>query len=117
MSKSKQASLEELYSTDDLTLIKKSIAELTAKQDYKTLNTLFRRNPNASKFDTRELNEDIPQNNKRFTKRNGKLCNVARVVPRKVKQATPASDKYEAQLYDPNTNSYGYVSRIRSRYY
>ena len=127
MSKSKQASLEELYTTDDLTLIKKSIAELTKKQDYKTLNTLFRRNPNASKFDTRALNEDIPQENKRFTKRNGKLCNVARTVPRKPQNDEDDADTYRARYYDPNTKSFGYVnkfhdpsytgSRIRSRYY
>ena len=86
MSKSKnttQTSLEELYTTDDLTVLKRAITELTTKRDYKTLNTLFRRSPNASKFDTRELNEDIPQKNKRFTKRNGKLCNVSKTVPRK----------------------------------
>ena len=116
MSKSKQASLEELYTTDDLALIKKSIAELTKKQDYKTLNTLFRRNPNASKFDTRTLNEDIPQENKRFTKRNGKLGNVAKSTPRR-QENKPQSDTYEAHLYDPNTGSYGYVSRIKARYY
>ena len=116
MSKNTNVSLEELYTTDDLTLLKKSIAELTAKKDYKTLNTLFRRNPNTSKFDTRTLNEDVPQKNKRFTKRNGKLCNVSRTVPQK-QENTPQSDKYEAHLYDPNNGSYGYISRIRSRYY
>ena len=61
MSKNKnptQPTLEELYTTNDLVLLKRAIAELTTKQDYKTLNTLFRRNPNASKFDTRTLNED-----------------------------------------------------------
>ena len=47
-----QTRLEELYTTDDLTLLKRAIAELTAKRDYKTLKPLFRRNPNASKFDT-----------------------------------------------------------------
>ena len=80
------------------------IAELTAKQDYKTLNTLFRRNLNAGKFDTWSLNEDIPKGNKRFTKRIGKLCNVARTVPHKSKQASssPQNDRYEAHLYDPN---------------
>ena len=86
MSKSKnttQPNLEELYTTNDLILLKRSIAELTAKQEYKTLNNLFRRNPNASKFDTRTLNEDIQQETKRFTKRNGKLCKVSRTVPRK----------------------------------
>ncbi|WP_289705336.1 hypothetical protein [Bacteroides acidifaciens] len=77
-----QPTLEELYTTDDLSVLKRAITELTTKQDYKTLNTLFRRNPNASKFDSRTLNEDIPQSTKRFTKRNGKLCNVSRTVPK-----------------------------------
>ena len=54
-------SLEELYTTNDMKLLKKAIVKLTAKKDYKTLNALFRRNPNVSKFDTRTLNEDIPQ--------------------------------------------------------
>ena len=103
--------LEELYTTGHLSVLKKAIAELTKKQDYKTLNTLFRRNPNTSKFDTRLLNEDIPQNNKRFRKHNGKLCNVAKLTPR----TTPQSD-----LYDPNMKSFhdpSYTgSRIRSRY-
>ena len=70
MSKNKntsQPTLEELYTTDDLAVLKRDITELTNKQDYKTLNTLFRRNPNASKFDTRTLNEDIPQETKQFT--------------------------------------------------
>ena len=112
MSKNKNTSLEELYTTDDLAVLKRAITELTAKQDYKTLNTLFRRNPNASKFDTRSLNEDIPQKNKRFTKRNGKLCNVSKSSPR----TTPQSDAYEAHLYNPDDGSYGFVSRIRSKY-
>ena len=83
MSKSKnttQSNLEELYTTDDLAVLKRAITELTNKQDYKTLNTLFRLNPNDSKFDTRSPKEDIPQKNKRFTKRNGKPCNVSRKV-------------------------------------
>ena len=122
-----QTSLEELYTTDDLTLLKKAIAELTAKRDYKTLNTLFRRNPNASKFDTRSLNEDIPQKNKRFTKRNGKLCNVSRTVPRKSTEPEESDTyTYKSRYYDPHTKSFKYIdkpiepyasaSRIRARY-
>ena len=65
--------LKQLYNTDDLTLIKKAIAELTKKQDQKTFNTLFGRNPNISKFNTRSLNNDISQEHKKFTKQNGKL--------------------------------------------
>ena len=122
-----QTSLEELYTTDDLTLLKRAIIELTTKQDYKTLNTLFRRNPNASKFDTRELNEDIPQKNKRFTKRNGKLCNVSRTVPRKSTEPEESDTyTYKSRYYDPHTKSFKYIdkpiepyasaSRIRARY-
>ena len=53
--------LDELYNTNDLALLKESILELTKKRDYKTLNPLFRRIPNASKFDTQSVNEAIPQ--------------------------------------------------------
>ena len=97
--------LEELYTTDDL--IKKAIAELTAKKDYKTLNTLFRRNTNASKFDTRSLNEDIPQKNKRFTKQNGKLCNVTKSTPR----TTPHLDSVLMYCFiiNPQSNRFNFV--------
>lgn len=73
-----QTYLEELYTTDNLTLLKRAITELTNKQDYTTFNTLFRRNTNANEFDTRTFNEDILQE----TKCNGELHNEARTVPR-----------------------------------
>lgn len=127
-SKNTNVSLEERYTTNDMALLKKSIAELTKKQDYKTLNKLFRRNPNTSKFDTRTLNEYVPQDNKRFTKRNCKLCNVSRAVPRK--QEAPQNEEqseytYKARIYDPNAKSFFYInkfhqpyaSRIRARYF
>ena len=107
-----QPTLEELYTTDDLSVLKRAITELTTKQDYKTLNTLFRRNPNASKFDSRTLNEDIPQSTKRFTKRNGKLCNVSQTLPRKRVTHIHLSPDITIQTpnrlnmlleYDPNT--------------
>ena len=121
MSKNKnpsQPTLEELYTTDDLSVLKRAITELTTKQDYKTLNTLFRRNPNASKFDSRTLNEDIPQSTKRFTKRNGKLCNVSRTVPRKSTTKPEESDMYtyKSRYYDPHTETFKYVTRIQSKY-
>ena len=120
MSKTKnstQPTLGESNTTVDLAVLKRAITELTTKQDYKTLNTLFRRNPNASKFDTRTLNEDIPQSTKRFTKRNGKLCNVYRTVSRKSTELEE-SDTYtfKSRYYDPNTKSFKYVTRIRSKY-
>ena len=124
---SSQPTLEELYTTDDLAVLKRAITELITKQDYKTVNTLFRRNPNASKFDTRTLNEDIPQSIKRFTKRNGKLCNVSRTLPRKSTDPEE-SDTYtfKSRYYDLHTKSFKYIdkpiesyanaSRIRARY-
>ena len=120
MSKNKnpsQPTLEELYTTDDLSVLKRAITELTTKQDYKTLNTLFRRNPNASKFDSRTLNEDIPQSTKRFTKRNGKLCNVSRTVPQKSTDPVESDTyTYKSRYYDPHTKSFKYVTRIQSKY-
>ena len=105
MSKTKitsQPNLEELCTTDDLAVLKQAITELTNKQDYKTLNTLFCRNPNANKFDTRTLNEDIPQKNKQFTKRNEKLCNESRTVPRKQNEEEQSEAyTYKSRYYDP----------------
>ena len=71
-------------------MIKREFAELVSKQDYTTLNTLSRRNFNASKLDTRILNEDTPQDNKRFSKFNGKL-------PIRL-----SSNTYKACYYDPH---------------
>lgn len=65
---------------DDLTLFQRAIVELTTKKDNKIRNTLFHCNPNASNFDSRSLNEDIPQDNKRFTKLNDMLWNETRTV-------------------------------------
>ena len=61
-----------------MTLLKKSIAKLVKRRDYKTLNALLRRNENVIMFDTRLLNEDIPQSDKHLTKGDGKLRNVAK---------------------------------------
>lgn len=113
MSKNNSVSLEELYSKSDLGVIKREIAELVSKQDYKTLNTLFRCNPNASKLDTRTLNEDIPQDNKRFSKRNGKLCNIAKSVTSKTEELP--SNTYQTHYYNPQPSQR--TSRIISRYY
>ena len=120
MSKTKnitQPTLEELYTTDDLAVLKRAITELSAKQDYKTLNTLLSLNPNTSKFDTRTLNEYIPQSAKRFTKRNGKLCNVSRTLPRKSTEPEETDTyTFKSRYYDPNTKSFKYATRIRSKY-
>ena len=90
MRKNKNVILEELYNKNGMTLLKRTIAELTSKQDYNTHNNLFRNNPNANQIYTRSHNKDILQNNKRFTKRSGKICNVYRTISRK--QKTPQSE-------------------------
>ena len=64
---------EQLYNNNDMQQIKAAIARLVRIQDYKTIHTLLRRNPLASLFNTKELNEDIPQPTKRFAKRNGRM--------------------------------------------
>ena len=92
-------SLEELYSTSDLGVTKREIAGLVSKQDYKTINTLFRRNSNTSKLDTNTLNEDVPQDNKRFSKRNGKHCNVAKSVTSKTEELP--RNTHQTPYYNP----------------
>ncbi len=105
---------------DDMNKLKCELARLVRSKDYKTVNTLLRRNPNTWKFDTRELNEEILCDERHFTKRKGVLKFETKPTmnnTRKSKQTTPQSDKYEAHLYDPNSGSYRYVSRIRAKYY
>ena len=96
-----------------MALLKKAIADLVKRRDYKTLNALLRRNENVNMFDTRLLNEEIPQTDKRFTKRDGKLRNVA-------KPNNQSSSNDETQYYEPNSYTQNEPlrhSRIRSKYY
>lgn len=55
-----EPSLEELYTIDDLPLLKRAITELTAKCDHKTFNTQLCLNLYASKFNARSFNEYLP---------------------------------------------------------
>lgn len=73
MSFNKNITLEELFITNDMTLLNTPISELARGRDYKTLNALLRHNENVKIFDTRLLNEDILQSDMRFKKRDGKL--------------------------------------------
>ena len=57
MSINKSVSLEDPYIIIDLCMIKREIAMLSSKQDYKTLNTHFWRNPNAIILDTKTQNK------------------------------------------------------------
>lgn len=43
---------------NDMDKLKYELARLVESTDYKTVNTLFRRNPNTWKFNTREINEN-----------------------------------------------------------
>ena len=63
--------LTELFACDDMDKLKHELARLIISKDYKTVNTLLCRNPNTSLFNTRELNEEIPCDDKHFTKRKG----------------------------------------------
>ena len=93
----KNITLEELFITNDMAQLKKAIAELVKRRDYKTLNALHRRNENVNLFDTRLLNEDIPQTDKRFTKRDGKLRNVA-------KYTNQSNSDGQIQYYELNSS-------------
>ena len=63
----KNTTFKELFVTNNMVLLKKSIAELVKRRDYKTLNELLRINENVNMLD-RLLNEDIPQSEKSFTR-------------------------------------------------
>ena len=54
--------LTELFTTNDMNKLKHELARLVRTKEFKAINTLLRRNTNAWKFDTRELNEEIPCN-------------------------------------------------------
>ena len=111
--------LTELFTMDDMNKLKYELARLVRYRDYQTINTLLRRNPNTWKFDTRELNEEILCDDRHFTKRKGVLKFETKPTTNntsKVKRAAPVNDTYEAHLYNPNDGSYGYVSRIRTKY-
>ena len=65
----------ELFETNDLNRLKKELAKMINEGDDKGINTLLRRNRNVDKFDTRSLNEELPQIEKHFVKRKGILKN------------------------------------------
>ena len=92
-------SLSELFITNDKQLLKRELSRLTKEKDYKTINTLLRRNPNVSSFDTRALNEEIPQQEKHFVKRNGIMKNETK--PKTFKERLDESLK---DLENPNKN-------------
>ena len=99
--------LTELFQTTDMDKLKRELARLVESKDYKSINTLLRRNPNTWLFNTRDLNEEIPCDDRHFTKRKGVMKFESKPTYNKSKQVSPPSD---ARVY--NTN----VSRIRAKY-
>ena len=93
--------LTELFEMSDMNKLKYELSRLVRAKDYKTVNTLLRRNPNTWLFNTRELNEEIPCNDKHFTKRKGVM-----------KFESRPHHKSEQSRDNPNS---GNISRIRSR--
>ena len=63
--------LTELFQTSDMNKLKQELTRLVELKDYKTINVLLCRNKNTWSFNTRELNEEIPCNERYFTKRKG----------------------------------------------
>ena len=63
--------LTELFATNDMNKLKHELSRLIESKDYKAVNTLLRRNYTTIKFNTRELNEEIPCEDRHFTKRKG----------------------------------------------
>lgn len=61
-----------------------------------TPKALLKHNQNVNMFDTRLLNEDISQSDKPFTKRNGKLRNVAKYI-------LQSNSNCQIQYYELNT--------------
>ena len=51
--------------------LKHELSRLLGSKEDKTVNTLLRRSQNIWKFNTRELNEEIPCADRHFTKRKG----------------------------------------------
>ena len=58
--------LTELFATDDMS---KQKYELAINKYYKLINALLRHNPSLWKFNTRDLNKEIPLDEKHFIKR------------------------------------------------
>ena len=50
--------LTELFTMNDMNMLKYELARLVESKDYKTVNTLLSRNPNTWLFNTCEFNED-----------------------------------------------------------
>ena len=97
--------LTELFNTNDKQLLKRELSRLAKEKDYKTINTLLRRNPNVSAFDTRTLNEEIPQQEKHFVKRKGIMKNETKpkTFKEQLEERIKETDKRRISTNKPKT--------------
>lgn len=63
--------LTELLEMNDMNKLKYELSRLVKAKDYKTVNILLCRNPNTWLFDTKEINEEIPCDDKHFLRCKG----------------------------------------------
>ena len=118
---SQMTELTELYNTNDMDRLKRELARLVKALDYKSINTLLRRNSNTWLFDTRELNEEIPCKERHFVKRKGVLkfetTSPANRIRKNYQEEPPSNQHYDYSVkYDEPTPAQSvFTSRIRSK--
>lgn len=60
--------LTELFATNDMDKLNRELARLVQTKDYKTIKELLRSNSNIWTLNTKVLNEEIPCDDRHFTK-------------------------------------------------
>ena len=63
----------DVFSIDDMKLIKKLIKELANKNEIKAIRMLLKNNPHCSQLIPKEMNKEIKINKYKFSSRGGKL--------------------------------------------
>ncbi len=63
----------DVFTVDDLELIKKLIKELANKNEIKAIRMLLKNNPHCSQLSPKEMNKEIKINKYKFSSRGGKL--------------------------------------------
>ena len=63
----------DVFTVDDLELIKKLIKELANKNEIKAIRMLLKNNPHCSQLIPKEMNKEIKINKYKFSSRGGKL--------------------------------------------
>ncbi len=67
----------DVFTVDDLELIKKLIKELANKNEIKAIRMLLKNIPNCSQLIPKELNKEIKINKYKFSSRDGRLILIA----------------------------------------